>query len=197
MLIGSCLAAAGLFLDTTEELVNANCMVKIYSEFSFRMFTDSGAVDPLFIKNVLHIRGTGASVILDGYVMPCIGCDVQKQVNEIIRVGHEAKLNRLWVVVEGKWSVDRALNLLFLQKLYVAFSHHGIVPEIRTTELDWNRIIGSHIQEFHIVPLWFINHDGNPDGGFKPFAGWEKPAAKQYFPSAQDCGHTYNRNSRF
>lgn len=63
--------------------------------------------------------------------------------------------------------------------------------------VQWQSIFGDLRFSYRSseLPLWYAHYDGRPSfSDFKPFAGWEKPHAKQYSDSGNKCSASYDIN---
>jgi len=193
VLFACALCATSNFMDIWEEIDDANCTIKTYTDICLRVYQSTGKIEPNFAKNVAHLKGL--NVNLSAYVMPAITVDAATQVADVLAAIKGLKLKMLWVCVEGTWTSDRTQNHEILNKFITGFKAAGITPGIQTDDINWQRIMGRDRGDYATYKLWFIRQDKRPDGGFRPFGGWRNPAAKQYEGAAELCGDTYNRDA--
>ena len=188
-----CAFSATTFMDIWEEIDDINCTLKSYTDMVFRVYQSVGKVEPNFAKNVKYVKDSKANVSLSVYIVPCITCDVPKQVAEIAAAIKDIKLNMLWIVVQGSWNHNKNTNAAFLQSFIDEVKKLGEVG-IQTDSMSWTRNMGREHSNFSSLKLWFVLHDKRPDGGFMPFGGWRRAFAKQY-ETAELCGDTINHDS--
>jgi len=180
-------------MDIWEEIDDINCTLKSYTNMVFRVYQSVGKVEPNFAKNAKYVKDSKAVVSLSAYIVPCITCNITKQVEEIAAAIKDVKLVMLWIVVQGAWSHDRNVNVQFLQSFVDEVKKLGEVG-IQTDIMSWMRNMGRDHSNFSSLKLWYVLHDKRPDGGFMPFGGWRHAYAKQY-ETAELCGDTINHDS--
>lgn len=72
-----------------------------------------------------------------------------------------------------------------------AFKAKGVTVGIYTSKYMWQNIMGgfNNCAKFGNLQLWYPHYDGSPSfSDFTPFAGWTKPAIKQYVGDTTACG---------
>ncbi len=183
------------FMDVWEELDNVTCTAQSFRDIVLRVYQSVGKVEPYFAKNVKAIKASKIAINISAYIVPCLTCDVDKQVAEILAAVKGVTLKKVWVCVEGTWNRERSVNVAFLTKYFAALSKSGITAGIQTEDRSWMRIMGRESSDFSKYALWFVRQDNNPNGGFRPFGGWRSAVAKQYAGAAELCGDTINKDS--
>jgi len=130
---------------------------------------------------------------VDIYMFPCPQCgDARSQVQSLHDFASDVKYGLMWLDIEGPeyWLGDYGSNQNFMNEL--AGSAQEIFGDklggIYTNANGWNSIFGDW-DEWGNLPLWWAYWDYSPSfDNFSPFAGWSKPAIKQYVGDTSVCG---------
>jgi len=192
-------AVTSPFIDMWELIKDAKCLTDTYKTIALRIYQTVGKIEPNFAKNIELLKEYRAKVYVGAYINPCFSCDAVKQAVEIATALKEVKIDMASIDVEGTWNNERAKNVAFLKTLTAELTKLGIKYAIITGERNWERIMGRDCNEFSTYPLWYINHDNDPElRRFRPFGGWTTATvmAKQY-AAGEVCGNSVNKDSEY
>lgn len=172
---------------------------------SARGYCSFGGMDTHAVASLTNIKAAGLKA--DTYMFPCRGKNATAQASEIV-AGIPAHLyDTIWVDIETNpspgcsWSGhDASSNCQFLMELVGALKAKQKKVGIYASRYMWGTIFGSYEacgQASANNPLWYAHYDNTPSfADFTPFAGWTKPAWKQYLGTSSLCGASVDRNWR-
>lgn len=196
-LFASCIATTA-FIDMWEVVKDAKCMVAEYKQIALRVYQSVGRVDPNFNKSVVALAPYRANLTLLAYIVPCIKCDVAKQVKEIAAAMTAAKIKdaALQITATG-WNTDHAKNVEFVRNFTTEWTKNSLKLSFMTDDRTWDTVMGRDCQEFGSYRLWIVRHDHNPENNrMRPFGGWRKASFKQY-DTAEVCGNAVSKDSKY
>jgi len=157
-----------------------------------RGYCSDGVVDPNVINTVKNAWAGGMAHV-DVYMFPCPTCgnpagQVQTAVNNLR--SHGATFGMLWLDIEGtQYWMGQTANRAFFEGLVHEAQAMGVVLGVYSSDSQWIPIFGSGYNGGAQFPLWYAHYDGQPNfNDWFPFAGWSRPAIKQYNGDVGGCG---------
>ena len=125
------------------------------------------------------------------------GDSAQSQVQQAVSYlkSYNSKYSTFWLDIEGQWSSSKTSNQQFFENLVSEAQKLNQTVGIYTSESQWSVIMGDSYTKGSKFPLWYAHYDNVASfSDFKPFAGWTKPAMKQYSGDDEDCGINLDQN---
>lgn len=166
---------------------------KGYSKFAVpRGYRSYGVVDPNILNNLKNSWAAGFSNV-DVYMFPCPKCgNGAKQVQTLVSYlrQNKAKFGMLWLDIEGSqyWG-SKSSNEAFFKSLLAGAKQAKVHLGIYSSASQWTSIFSAGFNAGAGYPLWYAHYDHRDNfSDFKPFAGWSKPAIKQYAGTTTICG---------
>jgi hypothetical protein len=162
-----------------------------------------GSVNTNLIQN-LNNAGA-ASLGNEVYVTPATGKTGATQFDAVFNKLKASGINvrSIWLQVTSpiNWSNNIQTNVNLIQSFVSRANANGVSAGIYTNWYDWQQITGSYTA-FSGLRLWYWNALGQGPNAeapatfddFRTFAGWVKPAVKQFAVNEALCGLTLNRD---
>jgi len=163
-----------------------------YTFAIIRCYCSTGNPDSSCPQSVANAWSGGMEYV-DIYMFPCPQCgDARSQVQTLWDFASDVKFGLMWLDIEGPeyWLGDYGSNQDFMNDL--AGASQDIFGDklggIYTNANGWSSIFGDW-DEWGNLPLWWAYWDESPSfDNWSPFAGWSKPAIKQYVGDGSVCG---------
>nr|ABN58658.1 lysozyme 1 [Meloidogyne artiellia]ABN58659.1 lysozyme 1 [Meloidogyne artiellia] len=155
-----------------------------YDFFIARIWQEVNNYDETGIANIKHARAAGWTDV-DGYIYPCTksSCpsgqaQVEAALNRLKTEG--AKINTLWMDIEGTWPSDTKHNQQFIEGMVSAAKKAGVKTGIYSGQYSWPQIVGNW-NGMDGEPLWWPNYNGHENNdNFPHYGGWTKATMHQY-----------------
>ncbi|KAL5477263.1 hypothetical protein EMCRGX_G024032 [Ephydatia muelleri] len=162
-----------------------------------RAYESSGTPDKNAPATIANARAAGMKYV-DVYLFPCPKCSktASQQVEEMMQSLKGSDYGMVWLDIEGSeyWLGSTSANQQFFKDLLTAAQAHKCVG-VYSSESQWSEIFGDSFTGGSSRPLWYAHYDNSASfSDFKPFAGWSKPAMKQYVGDATVCGADVDKN---
>eukprot|EP01022_Parablepharisma_sp_SALTPOND_P004506 TRINITY_DN120406_c0_g1_i1.p9 TRINITY_DN120406_c0_g1~~TRINITY_DN120406_c0_g1_i1.p9 ORF type:complete len:258 (+),score=29.66 TRINITY_DN120406_c0_g1_i1:6970-7743(+) len=167
----------------------AKCLLGSGHDFTaIRVYTSEGKVDPNAVAN-LQAAMTAGFKNIDVFVSPCLPCEPETQIKEVVDMLKGKKPGTLWINIDVPgWREFKAFNQLFLEDLLNGFSKAGLKVGILGSKFQWEEFFGPGYSGGSKYDLMYESLNKKADfNDFKPFGGWRKPAAKHFQSGALLC----------
>ena len=136
---------------------------------------------------------------VDVYMFPCSGRNATQQVRELRGnlTAASVRFGMLWLDIEYNpdaacaWAADKAANCAFLGELAAAAAAAGFNTGVYTSVHEYGLFFDMTCTVASHLPLWYPHYEVPPQpnfNDFSPFAGWAKPAIKQFDDHGPSCG---------
>ncbi|CAF1566998.1 unnamed protein product [Rotaria sp. Silwood1] len=162
-----------------------------------RAYRSVGVVDTNSAQTIKNARAAGLNNV-DAYLFPCIRCgDASQQVIETIDYLREegARIDRLWLDIEGKWNNDTDINIQFVDELIKQIIILDVKYGIYTSRYQWISIMNNTTKFSSNTPLWYAHYDDDQSfHDFRLFGGWKQPSIKQFIGDVKECGVVLDKN---
>ena len=179
-----------------QKLPDFNCVKASGRDFAIiRGYRSYGIVDANATVNIKNALAAGLEV--DVYLFPCVPCNNPKeQVDDLVKALIDLNYGRIWVDVEVyKWFSDLNKNREFVKDMLERIVFHGKKGGIYTPVGSYEKVVGKGWNYASQFPLWLgVWDDIDRIDYYQPFAGWYKPAIKQYSLWPNICGMRLNLN---
>jgi len=170
---------------------------KGYSFAIVREFMETCQVDPNGVHTVANAWAAGIAHV-DVYLFPSYGCGVSAagQVDAVIDTMGGIPFGQIWLDIEdgGQGSAANNYNWM-MQALQHGEARLGPGKMgIYSSRYEWSQVMPGYNGPTQ-YPLWYANYDGVPSfANFPAFAGWSRPAMKQFAGDASLCGADVDLN---
>jgi hypothetical protein len=163
-----------------------------------RCYRSNGTPDPNCATSVNNAWAGGMDHV-DLYMFPCPQCgNARGQVQALKNHASGLKFGQMWLDVEGTqyWLGNQDANRAFFRELAQASvdifgSQFG---GVYTNRNQWIPIFGDW-HDYSYMRLWWCYYDGSASwSNWSPFAGWTKPAIKQYTGTTSICSMSVDQN---
>jgi len=157
-----------------------------------RCYCSTGNPDQNCPQSVANAWSGGFEYV-DIYMFPCPQCgNARSQVQQLWDFASDIKFGLMWLDIEGPeyWLGSYDANRNFMNDLATAGRDifGSKMGGIYTNNNGWTSIFGDW-SEWGNLPLWWAYWDESASfDNWSPFAGWSKPAMKQYVGDGYVCG---------
>eukprot|EP01087_Luapelamoeba_hula_P023879 TRINITY_DN88_c0_g1_i1.p1 TRINITY_DN88_c0_g1~~TRINITY_DN88_c0_g1_i1.p1 ORF type:complete len:217 (-),score=18.94 TRINITY_DN88_c0_g1_i1:41-691(-) len=199
--IGVTVATLGVDISQPTSQGSFQCMRNAgYSFVVVRAYLSLGRPDSAAPGSVAAAWAAGMAHV-DVYMFPCPTCgsSAASQMAQLVQFlnSNRVRYGMIWLDIEGPgyWR-DQNFNINFIAQLIAAAKNYGVHLGIYTSESQWSPITGNWAAPAgEGIPLWYAHYDGSPSfGDFRPFAGWNKPAIKQFRGTTSMCSAGVDEN---
>lgn len=163
---------------------------KGYSFAVVRNYCQTCRVDPNGVHSVANAWAAGIAHV-DIYLYPSWTCSwsAAQQVDQAIDSMGSVPFGQLWFDVEAGGaagpSVDHAWLVAGINRAVQRIGAKRV--GIYSSKYGWQTAMGSY-SGFASYPLWYAHYDGSPSfSDFSGFAGWSRPAIKQFNGDVKLC----------
>jgi len=162
-----------------------------------RQFMQTCRVDPNGVHTVANAWAAGLAHV-DIYLFPSYGCSVSAagQVDAAINGMGNIPFGQLWIDIEvgGQGSAANNYNWM-MQALARGTARLGNGRMgIYSSRWMWSQVMPGYNGPTQ-YPMWYANYDGVPSfANFPTFAGWTRPAMKQFAGDVGLCGANVDLN---
>ncbi len=158
---------------TSEKIIDAKCVINIYTTLIVRGYLSSGMVDPNYVDNAESLNKYKANWW--PYMNPCFKCgNPEAQFKDLIAATYMPTKSILIYIMAGRgWGSDVAKNRDFLTTLTNKMRESNYLPLIVTSKYDYEKVVGADWEELSHLPMYYesLNFKANCED-FAPFGGW-------------------------
>ena len=191
-------ATLGVDVSQLTSESSFRCLVSNGYHFAIaRGFQSTGRVDPEVLSTLANAWAGGMSDV-DVYMFPCPTCgDCAGQARTAVQhlQDNHARFGMFWLDIEGsQYWTDMGSNRNCFSELASTAESMGVKVGVYTSASQWLPIMGDWAGGAK-YPLWYAHYDGTTNyNDFSAFAGWSRPAIKQFAGDATVCGAGVDKN---
>jgi len=170
---------------------------KGYSFAIVREFQETCNVDPNGVHSVANAWAGGMAHV-DVYLFPSYGCGISAatQMDRTIDSMGSIPFGTVWIDIESGGQGSAANNHAWLMAALaqgvkrIGAKRMGVY----SSRYEWGLVMGGYSGPTE-YPIWYANYDGVPSfANFPSFAGWTRPAMKQFAGSSGMCSASVDLN---